>query len=91
MSITYNKNLNPLLNLLINCISARSVPQILSIKGACVFLFLNVLIIGLCHSSASSSSDIISFFTAPLEVFFCEKSYKPLKQVHVDIHHISNF
>ena len=54
MSITYNKNLNPLLNLLINRISARSVPQILSRKGACAFLFLNALIIGLCNSSASS-------------------------------------
>ena len=39
MSVTHNKNLNRLLNLLINCISARSAPQILSIKGECAFLF----------------------------------------------------
>ena len=32
MSITHNKNMNPLLNLLINCIPARYAPQILSIK-----------------------------------------------------------
>ena len=37
MSITHNENLNPLLNLLINCISARSAPQIFSIKGECTF------------------------------------------------------
>ena len=37
MSITHNENLNPLLDLLINCISARSAPQILSIKGECTF------------------------------------------------------
>ena len=29
----HNKNVNPLLNLLINCISATSAAQILSIKG----------------------------------------------------------
>ena len=32
MSITHNKNLNPLLNLLINCISAKSELQIESLK-----------------------------------------------------------
>ena len=37
MSITHIKNLNPLLNLLINCISAKSEPQILSIKGECTY------------------------------------------------------
>ena len=53
MSIINNKNLNHLLNLLINCISARSAPQIFSIKGECTFLLLNFLIIGLCNSSAN--------------------------------------
>ena len=38
MSITHNENLNPLLNLLINCISVRLAPQILSIKGECTFI-----------------------------------------------------
>ena len=58
MSITHNKNLNPLLNLLINCISSKSAPQILSIKGDCTFLFLDFLIIGLCNSSANSLFEI---------------------------------
>ena len=37
MSITHNKKQIPLLNLLINCILAKSAPQILSIKGDCTF------------------------------------------------------
>ena len=61
MSITLYKNQNPLLNLLIDCISARSAPQILSIKDDCTFLFLNFLVIGLCNSSANSLLEI-SFF-----------------------------
>ena len=69
MSITHNKNVNPLLNLLINRISARSAPQILSVKGECTFLFLNFLIMGLCDSSAYSLLDIISFLTVPPDVF----------------------
>ena len=32
LSMTHNKNLIPLLNLLINCISAKSTPQILSLN-----------------------------------------------------------
>ena len=54
MSIAHNENLNPLLNLPINCISARSAPKIFSIKGECTFLFLNFVVIGLCNSSANS-------------------------------------
>ena len=46
-SITHNKNINPLLNLLINCVSAKSTPQILSLNEEYTFLFLNFLIIGL--------------------------------------------
>ena len=68
MSITHNENLNPLLNLLINCISARSAPQILSIKVDCTFIFLDFLIIGLCNSSANSLFDIFLFLIADL---FC--------------------
>ena len=64
--MTLNKKRNPLLNLLINCISARSAPQILSIKDECNFLFLNFLIIGLCSSSANSLFDIFSCLTAKL-------------------------
>ena len=55
MSITHNKNLNPLLNLLINCISARSAPHISSLNAACTFRFLNFLKMDLCHSSAYCS------------------------------------
>ena len=66
MSITHNKNLNPLLNLLINCISARSTPQILSIKGECTFLFSNFLIIGFCNSSVSYLLEIVLFLIADL-------------------------
>ena len=39
ISIIYNKKQIHLLNLFINCISARSAPQILSIKDACNFGF----------------------------------------------------
>ena len=90
MSIIHNKNLKPLLNLLINCISAKSAPQILPIKGECTFLLLNIPIIGLCNSSANSLLEIFSF-SIPLPELFYQKIYRPLMQVHVDIHHISNF
>ena len=62
---TQNKNLNSLFNLLINYVSARSVPQILSVKDEGTFLFSNFLIIGFCNSSANSLLDIISFLTVP--------------------------
>ena len=98
MSITHNKKRTPLLNFLINCISARSAPQILFIKGDCTFLLSNFRIIGLRNSSANSLLDILSFLIAdlfeilatPPEVFFL-KIYKPQKQVLVYIHHISDF
>ena len=78
ISITHNKKRIPLLNLLINCISEKSAPQILSIKGDCTFLFLNFLIIGLCYYSANYWFEIFSFsiplpvklFTSIAEVFF---------------------
>ena len=74
----HNKNLNPLLNLHISCISARSAPEILSINGECSFIFLYFLIIGLCNSSASSLLDTISFLTVLPEVFY-QKIYKLLE------------
>ena len=70
MSITHNKNQNPLFNLLINYISARSAPQILSIKGDCA---LNFLIIGLCNSSAGSLLEIISYVIPQPGAFFFSK------------------
>ena len=53
MSTTHDKNLSPLLNLIINCIYTRCAPQILFIKCACTFLLLSSRIIGLCNSSAN--------------------------------------
>ena len=86
----HNENLNHLLNLLINCISARSKPQILFIKVERTFLFLNFLMIGLCNFAANSLLEIFSFVTVSPEVFY-QNIYKPLKQFHDDIHHISDF
>ena len=37
MPITHKKNLNLLLNMLINCISAKSAPRMFSVKGECTF------------------------------------------------------
>ena len=62
-------NLTPLLQLLINWISAKSKPQILSIKGDFTFLLLNFLIIGLCNSSANSLLEIFSFLNTTLRSF----------------------
>ena len=83
-------NLNSFLNLLINFISTRSAPQILSMKAECTFLFVNFLIIDLCDSSVNSLLDIILFLTV-LPKLFLSKISKPLKQVHVDIDHIWDF
>ena len=52
-SIVHNKKRILLLNLLINCISARSASQILCIKVHYTFRFSNFLIIALCNSSAN--------------------------------------
>ena len=73
MSIIHNKNLNHSLNLLIICISARSAPQILSIKGKCTFLLLNALVIGLCSSYANSLLELFSLLI-PLPEAFLSKN-----------------
>ena len=100
--MTHNKKRIPLSNLLINYISARSPTQILSLKGECAFLFLNFQI-GLCNSSANCFFEIFSFsIPLPANLFrvacvakvsdralIAEASQ--LKQVHVDIHHLSDF
>ena len=72
------------MNLLTNCISAKSAPQVLS-KVTVVFFLLNFLIIGLCNSSTYSS---LGIFLIPLSDVFYQKIYRILKQVHVVIHHI---
>ena len=69
ISITHNKKQIPLLNLLNNYISARSTPQLLSIKIDCIFFFI-FLIIGLCNSSTHLWSDISSFLIPLPEAFF---------------------
>ena len=66
-----------------NCISARSVPQILSIKGDYTFSLLNFLMIGLCNSSANCWSDIFSLliplpanlFASVAEVFLSKSFF----------------
>ena len=65
----------PLLNLLTNCISTRSAPQIISIKGECTFLFLSFLIIGLCNSSANSLLEIFLLWIPLPEVFLLKLFY----------------
>ena len=59
ISIAYNKNRIPFVGLLINCISARSASQMLSLKNEYDLRFLNVLIISLCKSSANDWFDTI--------------------------------
>ena len=80
---------------LIYFISAKSAPQILYMRGECTFCFSNFLTVGLCNSFANSSfletlPGLILVFLLVIEVFY-QKNYKQLKQVHVDIHHISIF
>ena len=86
MSKTHDKNLNHSLNLFINFISARSLPQILFPN---VILFSSFLINALCKSFANSLLDKISFLSVPLE-FFYPNIYRPFKQELFDIHHISD-
>ena len=103
ITVKHNKNRILLLNLLINCISAKSAPQIIFIKDDHTFSFLNFLIIGLCNSSANFCFDINSLLTTPpgnlfvhvaealaLEDFL-SRNFKPLEQIHVDVHHVLNF
>ena len=65
--ISHNQNQNPLLNLLINIISARSAQQLLSLKDGYTFGFSNFLMVDLCNSSAYYWLDIISVLIPPLE------------------------
>ena len=76
ISITHNKKRIPWLNLLINCISARSIPQILYITNKYTFPFWNFLIIYLSNSSVDSSFEIF-IFLIPLP----EADLSPLSRV----------
>ena len=63
----HNKNRNLLLDLLINCISARPAPQILYLNDEYAFRFLVYFqIIGLCNFFANCWFDIISLLLADL-------------------------
>ena len=64
ISITHNKNLNHLLNFLINYISAKSAPQIFLNLEQTV-LFYKFLIIGLCNSLANCSYNSIGILPPP--------------------------
>ena len=88
VSITHNNKRIPSLNLFYNWVSARLAPQILSVKVECTFRFSSFLIIGLCNSSANSWFEIISLLTVSPEDF--QQIYKPIKQVCVDTHHVSD-
>ena len=61
ISITLDKKRIPSLNLLINYISTRSAPQVLSIKVEYTLHFSNFLIIGLCIFLASSWFNMFLF------------------------------
>ena len=64
--IKHKKNLIPLLNLHINCILAKSAPQILSLNPEQTILFLIFLIIGLCKSSVDCKFCLISLLAIPI-------------------------
>ena len=89
--ITHNENQIPLENLHIIYISVGLVPQVLSVKSEWTFLFSNVLIIGFCKSAANSLFEIFPFLVSLPQNFFYQKIYRPLKEVRVEIHHISDF
>ena len=80
--IAHNKNWI----LWLNCTSARSAPQILSIKGESLFLFFM-----LCLTYFHFSSRFISKRGGTTISFFIKKMYRPLKQDPVDIHHFLDF
>ena len=66
---TQQKILNPLLNLLIKWKSAKSAPQMLSIKGKSNFLLLNFLIIRLCNCFANYLLETFSCLKLLPQVF----------------------
>ena len=70
MSITRNKKQAPLLNLQINCISAKSAPQILSLKDEITLPFSNFPVIGLCNSSLKSKEHWFRIIPPPDHFFY---------------------
>ena len=80
-----------LLNILINCISASSALQILSMYVEYTFFFLNFQIIVLCNSCINCQSDIFPPLPKNLFTGVAEPIYKPLKQDLFDTQHIEDF
>ena len=70
IAITHSKNLNPKSFIKISCISVKSVPKILSIKGEFTFLLLNFIIIGFCYSFDNSLLGIFSLLIPLLANLF---------------------
>ena len=68
-----NKKGKSLLNLLINCISARSATQIWFLKDEYTFHFSNFPIIGWCHSSDNCLFGIVLFLAHLPREFFLKK------------------
>ena len=66
ISITHNKKQNPLFYLLINCLSTRLAPQLLSLKDDYTLHFLNFIITGICNFPANCWFVIISLLIADL-------------------------
>ena len=64
----------PLLNVLNNCISAKSAPKILSIKDECTFCFLNFVIIDLRNSLANCLFSETTSELIPVPLFEFYKS-----------------
>ena len=103
ISMAHNNNQNLLWYLLINCIFARSLPEVSSLKYDSTFHFLNLLMIGWCNSPANCRVVISKgryfriIWLLIANLFFrvrlppSHNIYKPLKQVHFDIHHVSDF
>ena len=72
--MTHNKYLNPLLNLLNDCISAKSIPQILSLNEEYTFLFLNFLVTGVMEDLGDKLDIFNNLVTE------CKDRHAPLKR-----------
>ena len=78
--ITHRKGRNHKLKFIINCISARSATQILSITGKYTFRFINI----------TRNRFYVTWLRSLPPVVFYQKN-KPWKQEYLDTHHILFF
>ena len=72
--MTHSKNQIPLIYLLVNCVSAESACEMLTLRNVYTFHFLDFLIIGLCNFSANCWFDIITVLIGPPEVLTADLS-----------------